>query len=76
MEGVLSFLDELERSPLLLRLRGLALEPQTARAEGDGQEGRALPALPTGVVRFQVIVDGFSPPDAVPLAGASSGRGP
>lgn len=64
LQGVLSFLDEVEKSPLLLRIRGLALEPQTARPEGEGQQPNASQrATPTGVVRFQVIVDGFAPPD-------------
>ncbi len=64
LQGVLTFLDHVERSPLLLRIRGLALEPQTARQEGEGQQsGAPQRATPTGVIRFQVIVDGFAPPD-------------
>ncbi len=72
MEGVLTFLDEMEGSPLLLRIRGLALEPQTARAWGEGGEGAAQRATPTGVVRFQVIVDGFAPPDGPPASGGAA----
>jgi hypothetical protein len=59
LEGIMAFLAAMERSQLLLRVRGLALEPETARPGGDGEEG-ARPAVPTGVVKFQVIVDGFA----------------
>ena len=59
LEGVMNFLDRLEKSPLLLRIRGLALEPETARAESD-DDGERGPSLPTGVVEFQMIVDGFA----------------
>ena len=60
-DTVLNFLDRIERSGLLLRIRGLALEPELARAEANGREENA-PALslPTGVVGFQLIVDGFA----------------
>jgi hypothetical protein len=60
LEGVLTFLDQLEKSRLFLRIRGLALEPEVARPESDGDESDRLPAMPTGVVGFQLIVDGFA----------------
>lgn len=61
LEGVLSFLDEIERSRLLLRVRGLALEPEVSRPESEEEEntGNTSP-IPTGVVEFQLIVDGFA----------------
>jgi hypothetical protein len=60
LEGVLTFLDQLEKSQLLLRVRGLALEPETSRPESDGDEEEARDPVPTGVVQFQMIVDGFA----------------
>jgi len=60
LEGVLRFLDRIERSDLLLRIRGLALEPVMARAESNGGEDEPRLSLPTGVVEFQLILDGFS----------------
>jgi hypothetical protein len=60
LEGILSFLDEIERSRLFLRIRGLALEPQVSR-NGSNPPGRAgQDAVPTGVVELQLIVDGFA----------------
>jgi hypothetical protein len=59
LEGIMAFLAAMERSHLLLRVRGLALEPETARGGTNGQEG-ARGAVPTGVVKVQVIVDGFA----------------
>ena len=60
MEGVLTFLDELEKSPYLLRIGGLALEPEVAPPEANDDEGGPVLAVPTGVVEFQLIVDGFA----------------
>jgi hypothetical protein len=60
MEGILSFLDEIERSDLFLRVRGLALEPQTARVASNDEENAAPVPVPTGVVEIQLIVDGFA----------------
>jgi len=60
LEGVLTFLDEIEKSRLLVRIRGLALEPEVARPESDENEGGNRTAVPTGVVEFQLIVDGFA----------------
>jgi hypothetical protein len=59
LEGIMAFLAAMERSHVLLRIRGLALEPETARPGGNGQE-EARSAEPTGVVKVQVIVDGFA----------------
>ncbi len=60
LEGILTFLDEIEKASLLLRVRGLALEPQMARAGSNNQENPAQGLAPTGVVDLQIIVDGFS----------------
>jgi len=61
LQGVLTFLDEIERSRLLLRVRGVALEPDVSRPESeDGEETGNRDAVPTGVVGFQLIVDGFA----------------
>lgn len=61
LEGVLTFLDEIEKSRLLIRVRGFALEPEVSRPETSGAEsdGTSRP-VPTGVVGFQLIVDGFA----------------
>lgn len=59
LEGIMAFLAAMERGHLLLRVRGLALEPETARTGTNGQEG-SRSAVPTGVVKVQVIVDGFA----------------
>ncbi len=61
LEGVLTFLDEVEEARLLLRIRGLALEPDLSRAESENDEnGRNREPVPTGVVGFQLILDGFA----------------
>jgi hypothetical protein len=60
LEGVLTFLDELEKSRLLIRVRGLALEPEVARPDSDEEEGANRDPIPTGVVELQLIVDGFA----------------
>jgi len=60
LEGVLGFLGEMERNRLLLRVRGFALEPQVARPEADEDEEADREPAPTGVVEFQLIVDGFA----------------
>jgi hypothetical protein len=59
LEGVLTFLDEIEKSRLFLRVRGLALEPEVSRPNSDNNENSMNPT-PTGVVGFQLIVDGFA----------------
>lgn len=57
LEGVLTFLDALESGILLVRVRGLALEPVLARPEnGDGPQGEPIP---TGVVEFQFIIESY-----------------
>ena len=61
LEGVLTFLDEIEKSRLFLRVRGLALEPEVSRPGSDNNENNQTGApVPTGVVEFQLIVDGFA----------------
>jgi len=78
LQGVLGFLDRIEKSRLLLRVRGLALEPEVARpGPGEGNQGSRA-AVPTGVLTFQVIVDGFTRPEGgledlvAPQAGSGS----
>jgi hypothetical protein len=56
-EGVLTFLQRLESSPLLLRVAELSIEPQY-EGSARGGDRRA-----TGVVTFAVIVEAFSPAD-------------
>ena len=57
LEGVLTFLDALESGLLLVRVRGLALEPVLARPEtDDGPQGEPIP---TGVVEFQLIIESY-----------------
>ena len=61
LEGVLTFLDEVEEARLLLRVRGLALEPDLSRPESENDgNGRNREPVPTGVVGFQLILDGFA----------------
>jgi hypothetical protein len=60
LEGVLTFLDEIEKNQLLLRVRGLALEPEVARPDSDDDEDAPRDPIPTGVIEFQMIVDGFA----------------
>ena len=60
LQGILSFLDQIEKSRLLLSVRGLALEPETARPESNDEEDGNREAVPTGVVSFQLIIDGYS----------------
>jgi hypothetical protein len=60
LEGVLTFLDEIEKNQLLLRVRGLALEPEVARLDSDDDEDAPRDPIPTGVIEFQMIVDGFA----------------
>jgi hypothetical protein len=65
LEGVLTFLDQLEKSQLLLRIRGLAVEPEVDRPDGDEEDQGSRDPVPTGVVQFQMIVDGFAPEESV-----------
>jgi hypothetical protein len=60
LEGVLTFLDQLEKSHLLLRIRGLALEPEVSRPDSEEEDQGSRDPVPTGVVEFQMIVDGFA----------------
>jgi hypothetical protein len=60
-EGVLAFLDGMEREPLLLRIVGLSVEP-VARGGGGGRGGGA--AVQPGTMTFVVIVEAFVPDDA------------
>jgi len=76
LQGVLYLLDEIEKSQLLLRVRGLALEPELARPETDGDENGAREAVPTGVVTFQIVVDGFARQEVDPDMQVSSASGP
>lgn len=60
LQGVLTFLDEIEKSRLFLRVRGMALEPEVSRPDSDDEEDNNREPVPTGVVEFQLIVDGFA----------------
>lgn len=55
LEGVLTFLQRIENSPLLLRIAELSIEPKT--------EGRGNDRNTTGVVQFTVIVEAYAPSD-------------
>lgn len=66
LEGILTFLDTIEKSRLILRVRGLALEPQMARSGGGGNNSATWETVPTGVVTFQLILDGFARPEEEP----------
>jgi hypothetical protein len=72
LQGLLTFLGEIEGSRLLLRVRGLALEPEVARPESDEETPGPREALPTGVVTFQLILDGFARPEGEGEAGPVS----
>jgi hypothetical protein len=75
LEGVLTFLDQLEKSEMLLRVRGLALEPEVSRPDGGEEDQGSRDPVPTGVVQFQMIVDGFARGEELPesQAGLRSG---
>jgi hypothetical protein len=60
LEGVLTFLDEVEKNQFLIRVRGLALEPEVARPDSGDDEDAPGDPIPTGVIEFQMIVDGFA----------------
>jgi hypothetical protein len=60
LEGILTFLDEIEKATLFLRVRGLALEPQITRGGSNNEEETRRDPTPSGVVDFQLIIDGFS----------------
>ncbi len=62
LEGVLDFLADMEESRLILRIRGLALDPVVARSGGGEDEVPVRGSVPTGVLTVQLIVDGFSAP--------------
>lgn len=75
LQGILSFLNEIETTRLLLRVRGLALDPEVARPESPEEEG-PREAVPTGVVTFQLIIDGYSRPEGAPDEQATLRPGP
>jgi hypothetical protein len=62
----MTFLDGLESSLLLIRVRGLALEPVLSRPEGEG--GQQREPEPTGVVEFQLILESYVKDDAAGTA--------
>jgi hypothetical protein len=53
LEGVVTFLERLEASPLLIRVRELVVEPVRANHGDD--------AAPTGVMRFTFTIEAFAP---------------
>jgi len=75
LEGVLTFLDQLEKSDLLLRVRGLALEPEVSRPGSDEEDQGSRDPVPTGVVGFQMIVDGFAQGEGMPESQEASRSG-
>ena len=75
LEGVLTFLDQLEKSDLLLRIRGLALEPEVSRPDSEEEGQGSRDPVPTGVVGFQMIVDGFAQGEGMPESQESSRSG-
>ena len=75
LEGVLTFLDQLEKSDLLLRIRGLALEPEVSRSGSDEEGQGSGDPVPTGVVGFQMIVDGFARGEGMPESQETSRSG-
>ncbi len=75
LEGIMGFLAAMEGSHLLIRVRGLALEPETVRSGTNAREEVSRQAVPTGVVRFQVIVDGFARLDEARSGGAAISPG-
>jgi hypothetical protein len=73
LEGVLTLLHRIESSPLLLRVASLSIEPvlERARVSQDRDEdeqrrptGAATTRVPTGVIRFAVVVEAFAAPEA------------
>ncbi len=64
LQGVLTFIDGIEGHQYFMRLRGFALEPQMSRPQqgrraGNNNSDRS-PPRPTGVVEFQLIVEGYA----------------
>jgi hypothetical protein len=65
MEGVLSFLGQVETSPLLVKVVGMSLQPEMARPPAPPGRGRNSdqergPPRPTGVVEFVMIVEAYA----------------
>ena len=64
LEGVLTFIDRIEGHQYFMRLRGFALEPQMTqpqqRRRGGNDNNDRSPPRPTGVVEFQLIVEGYA----------------
>jgi hypothetical protein len=54
LDGVITFFNRVESSPLFIRIRELQLEPQT-----NGQGPGAGP--PTGVMQFTLLIEAFAP---------------
>jgi hypothetical protein len=65
LEGVLTFLERIEQSPLLVRVAGLSVEPELERPS-RGRRDAGGPPQPTGVVRFNLIVQAYAPPETRP----------
>jgi hypothetical protein len=62
LEGVITFLSRVERSPLLLRVTGVSMEPEVEARQQNGRAAGAPPQL-TGVVKFGMIIEAYAPPD-------------
>lgn len=64
LEGVLTYLQRIEQSPLLLRIHELSLEPAPPPRAEPAPRGRP-PRRPlnadAGVLQFTIVVEGFTP---------------
>lgn len=66
LEGVVTMLQRLEASPLLIRVRELTVEPLFENGQRGGDD-----AAPTGVMRFVLMIEAFAPAETVVEATAS-----
>jgi hypothetical protein len=57
LEGIMTFLQRIENSPLLMRINELAIEPQYV-GSARGADRRA-----TGVVGFALVLEAYASPD-------------
>ncbi len=85
LNGVTAFLHQLEEGQMLVRTLELSLEPvlekprpqssrtssQSSRVSSDTRRPAALPAQPTGVMQFMVLVEAYAPPESAPEHKAS-----
>jgi len=78
MNGVTAFLQRVEESRLLLRIRELSIQPVIERP-ATNQRGRSqdppAPAVPTGVLEFAVIIEAYATPASIAERVASEEAG-